>query len=425
MKTKTAREEPRVKFARRVVSAGLLSLLAFGGLSACSSDIASEDQSTAGSNDKTSSMEYESSESPSSEDEETGNENEDSSNEQSVDDAQVSESDKQQNTSPTDTLDDSEVIENEKQETSEVEDSENPEPVAERAPARVAKSFADGVSSDEVLSWVNAATSKMISPPTDFLGLVWPIGYALDDNPDPQVFDGDPFLQYSDVLSASEKKEVADYFKDWQAGLQGCDPREVRDFDEGAARVERWIVGSANVATAPDPCFESRSAVVAWSGEWNKLTLKQVFFHETYHGMQKYLLRQCSPVLGRQEDDMNDLRWFSEGTADYFGVYMAAKDDGRSDYVQTMLKRAYLDLRGDPGMPLKANTYVQTAAMVLMMERGMISEDKIVNGGYFTNCDWINKFDPNAPGMDYIFENFNKIEVSGGKYFYSESTISG
>ena len=310
-------------------------------------------------------------------------------------------------------------------ETSEVEDSENPEPVAERAPARVAKSFADGVSSDEVLSWVNAATSKMISPPTDFLGLVWPIGYALDDNPDPQVFDGDPFLQYSDVLSASEKKEVADYFKDWQAGLQGCDPREVRDFDEGAARVERWIVGSANVATAPDPCFESRSAVVAWSGEWNKLTLKQVFFHETYHGMQKYLLRQCSPVLGRQEDDMNDLRWFSEGTADYFGVYMAAKDDGRSDYVQTMLKRAYLDLRGDPGMPLEANTYVQTAAMVLMMERGMISEDKIVNGGYFTNCDWINKFDPNAPGMDYIFENFNKIEVSGGKYFYSESTISG
>ena len=425
MKMKTAREEPTVKFARRVVSAGLLSLLAFGGLSACSSDIASEDQSTAGSNDKTSSMEYESSESPSSEDEETGNENEDSSNEQSVDDAQVSESDKQQNTSPTDTLDDSEVLENEKQETSEVEDSENPEPVAERAPARVAKSFADGVSSDEVLSWVNAATSKMISPPTDFLGLVWPIGYALDDNPDPQVFDGDPFLQYSDVLSASEKKEVADYFKDWQAGLQGCDPREVRDFDEGAARVERWIVGSANVATAPDPCFESRSAVVAWSGEWNKLTLKQVFFHETYHGMQKYLLRQCSPVLGRQEDDMNDLRWFSEGTADYFGVYMAAKDDGRSDYVQTMLKRAYLDLRGDPGMPLKANTYVQTAAMVLMMERGMISEDKIVNGGYFTNCDWINKFDPNAPGMDYIFENFNKIEVSGGKYFYSESTISG
>lgn len=425
MKKDESRTLPTIGFRRRLVSTGLLSVLAFGGLGACSSDLASEDRSTSSSSDNTSSSEFDSieslpgndeetgnenedssSESHSGQDEETGNENEDSSDEQSVDDAQESESEKQQKTSPADS-------------------SENPEPVIELAPARLAKSYADGVSSDEVLSWVNAAIRKMISPPTDFLGLVWPIGYALDDNPDPQLFDGDPFLQYSDVLSAGEKREVAGYFKDWQAGLQGCEPQELRDFDEGAARVERWIVGSANVATAPDPCFESRSAVVAWSGEWDKLTLKQVFFHETYHGMQKYLLRQCSPVLGRQEDDMNDLRWFSEGTADYFGVYMAAKDDGRSDYVQTILKRAYLDLRGDPGMPLKANTYVQTAAMVLMLERGMISEDKIVNGGYFINCDWINKFDPNAPGMDYIFENFNKIEVSRGKYFYSESTISG
>jgi hypothetical protein len=27
--------------------------------------------------------------------------------------------------------------------------------------------------------------------------------------------------------------------------------------------------------------------------------------------------------------------------------------------------------------------------------------------------------------MDYIFENFNKIEVSGGSYSYSEATIAG
>ena len=303
--------------------------------------------------------------------------------------------------------------------------TETSKPKAKRGPTRVAMSFADGITSQEVLDWVDAATGQMLNPPTDFMGLVWPIGKALDDEPDPQVFDGDPFMEHSDVLGDDELDEVAAYFRNWQAGLEGCDPEDARGFDEGAARVERWIKGGANVATAPDPCFESRSAIVAWSADQDKQTAKQVFFHESYHGLSNYLLRQCSPILGRQEDSMNDLRWFAEGTADYFGVYMAAKDDGRDDYVQTMLKRAYLDLRGDPGMPLEANTYVQAAAMVLMIERGVITEEQILNGSYFNNCDWINTFDPGAPGMDYIFENFNKIEVSGGSYSYSEATIAG
>ena len=55
----------------------------------------------------------------------------------------------------------------------------------------------------------------------------------------------------------------------------------------------------------------------------------------------------------------------------------------------------------------------------------MITEEQILNGSYFNSCDWINTFDPDAPGMDYIFENFNKIEVSGGSYSYSEATIAG
>lgn len=308
---------------------------------------------------------------------------------------------------------------------SETQTTEPDKVEVERKPTRVAMSFADGITPEEVLAWVNLATTQMLNPPTDFLGLIWPIGKALDDEPDPQVFDGDPFLEHTNVLDSEQLDEVAAYFRNWQAGLVGCDPEDAQGFEDGAQRVERWIKGGANVATAPAPCFESRSAIVAWSADQDKTTAKQTFFHESYHGLSNYLLKQCSPILGRQEDSMNELRWFAEGTADYFGLYMAAKDDGRDDYVQTMLKRAYLDLRGDPGMPLKANTYVQTAAMVLMIKRGNITEEKILDGSYFNSCQWINTFDPAAPGMDYIFDNFNKIEVSGGNYFYSDATIRG
>ena len=38
--------------------------------------------------------------------------------------------------------------------------------------------------------WVEAAVAEMSDPPADFMGLIWPIGEALDDDPDPEIFDG-------------------------------------------------------------------------------------------------------------------------------------------------------------------------------------------------------------------------------------------
>jgi hypothetical protein len=71
------------------------------------------------------------------------------------------------------------------------------------------------------------------------------------------------------------------------------------------------------------------------------------------------------------------------------------------------------------------STYVQAAAVILMLDRGMLSEEKLLNGSYFHNCSWIDEFDPLAVGIDYIFENFNKIQLIDGEYRYSSEVISG
>ena len=271
----------------------------------------------------------------------------------------------------------------------------------------------------------DAAVAEMVDPPTDFMGMLWPIGTARDDEPDPSTFDGDPFREHTAVLSPDEIEEAAAYFADWQSGLAGCDEQEMREFDNGAQRVERWIRGGADVATAPDPCLKSRSAVMAWNAGQDVETARHIFFHEAYHGLSNYLLRQCAPILNRDEDSMNDLRWFAEGTADYFSMYMQAQEDERDDLEQRILQRATLDLQGDPGLTLGSNTYVQTAAMVLMIKRGIVSEEKIIDGSYFNNCDWIDTFDPSEPQIAYIFENFRNIEASNGTFAYSNETIAG
>jgi hypothetical protein len=72
-------------------------------------------------------------------------------------------------------------------------------------------------------------------------------------------------------------------------------------------------------------------------------------------------------------------------------------------------------------MPLET-AYVQSAAVVLMLDRGMVSEEKLLNGSYFHNCSWIEEFDPQAVGIDYIFENFNKIWFLAGSSMVSMAT---
>jgi len=62
---------------------------------------------------------------------------------------------------------------------------------------------------------------------------------------------------------------------------------------------------------------------------------------------------------------------------------------------------------------------------VLMMEKGMISERRLADGSYFHDCDWIDDFDPTRPDIAAVFEDFDKIEKSGGRYFYSNQAING
>ena len=294
-----------------------------------------------------------------------------------------------------------------------------------RGPTRLGISFDAEISSAEVQSWVELAVGEMQDPPTDFLGLIWPIGLPVDDEPDPQLFDGARFSEHEHTLSPAKVNEAVATFVNWQTSLEGCSDAERREFSDGARVIDLYIRGGADVATAPGPCLKSRSSIYARTPTQDKTTATEIFFHETYHGLSNYLLNGCATnAPGRSEDDLGNRRWFAEGTADYFGVYMAAKVEGQDDHRQKVLKRAYQDLQGDPGMGLE-NAYVQSAAIVLMIDLGVLSEEKILNGSWYHDCSWVDVFDPQAVGIDYIFENFNKIQLLGGEYSYPSEVISG
>jgi hypothetical protein len=177
------------------------------------------------------------------------------------------------------------------------------------------------------------------------------------------------FREHTQTLTDEDLDATVATFREWQSNLVCAEGMDEREMEDGAKRVGRWITGGADVATAPDPCFKGRSAIYAWPEGVSKTTATEVWFHEAYHGLSNYLIRQCSVAENQPEEKYEGIRWFAEGTAEYFGNYMAAKIEGRDDYVQVILRKAYNDYRGDPGADFN-NAYFQAAGIQLMIERG-------------------------------------------------------
>jgi hypothetical protein len=114
--------------------------------------------------------------------------------------------------------------------TTSSEQTEGPSTGADIPTGLEARSFAEGIDDAELLSWVEAAIAEMKDPPTSFLGLIWPIGTQIDDEPDPQLFDGDMFREHTQALTDEDLDATVATFREWQSNLvcaEGMDEREM------------------------------------------------------------------------------------------------------------------------------------------------------------------------------------------------------
>ena len=288
-----------------------------------------------------------------------------------------------------------------------------------------AASYVSAFTSETVANWISSAMLKMAQPPKQFFAMIWPIGAPLDDEPDPDVFDGAPFSEHRHVMTDSEVDAVVLTYQNWLSTVS-CDTQSDKDnIADLSTRVETWIRRAADIATAPDPCFDARSAIYAWPPGNSETTATKVVMHEAYHGLSNYLGGRCTALTGKSEEYYDAIRWFAEGTAEYFGNYMAAEIEARSDYVQTLLESAYGDLQGEMDQqPLaSAGAYIQAAAIELMVQRGSISLAKVLDGSYYHDCGYAERFALTTEEVQYIADNVASLQLIDGEYRFPSSVL--
>ena len=104
---------------------------------------------------------------------------------------------------------------------------------------------------------------------------------------------------------------------------------------------------------------------------------------------------------------------------------MAAEIEGRSDYVQTLLESAYGDFQGEMmNQPLEsAGAYIQAAAIELMIQRGSLSLAKVLDGSYYHDCGYAERFALTTEEVQYIAENVASLQLIDGEYRFPSSVL--
>ena len=294
---------------------------------------------------------------------------------------------------------------------------------------------ASNFSTEEIRSWTQVATAELNYTAPDILGVVWSIGSEIGTTGEV----GFPFGKYTQVRTSSELRATADDFDTWvdAAGCTTTDAWRAVENQELKRRVRVWIEGSYDAATAPEACLESRTVTVGANSEQRKDTVQKIYLHEIYHALQVALYEgHCYEIgigpdgqTGPKPDPIRETkteagRWFAEGLAEYFAYVTQAKIKGNTNGVQRMLAAAGAaaneskDLNGEGGIATTGS-----AAVRLLVERGVITEDQILNASIFETCDWVDTFGSAVPEVIYAKANWHQLQNIGSTWSFTAAAL--
>ena len=280
-----------------------------------------------------------------------------------------------------------------------------------------------------LMKWTEFGGSKFSDWQAETLGVIWELGELKSDGKT-DVF---PFNKHHLTLSSEQMKELTSGIKEWIMTSEcNADSYRAEENKWGYKDIEHWIKGGADVATAPDPCYDRRIVLMGRTPQQDEKTVQQIWLHELYHAHSNYLTNYCVNPNDSQRDrdeifDKHDSqRWFGEGTAEYFAFMAKAEMNGVSDPVNAMLKDAHSKIQRE-GKDLFSNMAGNSAvALRLLMERGKIPnlEKDVLSAAVFHNCDWPDRWNREESNeVDFALKNWFRIENKNGTWGFSDAAL--
>jgi hypothetical protein len=304
-----------------------------------------------------------------------------------------------------------------------------PPPAPTRVPSITGLSASEFTTA-QIEAWTKVGVSNLAATPPDILGVIWSIGSEIGKTGDV----GSPFSKYTQVRTSSELTEIANATDAW-IDASGCDKDTYRAYEniELKSRLRVWIEGNYDAATAPTPCVDARIAIASGNSEQSSDVIQKIYMHELYHVLQPTLWDGCMPMGMKEgyyqpldapvlEAKHNAGRWFAEGTAEYFAFLKQAEIKGTANAIPLLFAAASSAANESKNINDSIAT-TGSAAVRLLVERGVITEEQILKGSLFETCDWIDTFGADVPEVIHAKANWHRIQNIGGTWGFTAAAL--
>lgn len=280
------------------------------------------------------------------------------------------------------------------------------------------------VSTDDLQAWSTFAARKMVEQSANVLVVLYHVGRNLGPE-DPARFGGAPFTPNEVILTQEQIDDILIQIEAWMRADECIGHSEERQrIREELTDYRLWLEQGADTSTQRGLCERTRLIIMAFQKGNPTWDLQRFLVHELYHAFQHDIEGPCNDLIDRKGRG-DHVPIVVEGAADYFTYFTAGELYGDADPVSTLLKEAKARTQEDgSGEVMGSGMATRAGALVrLMVERGWLSHESILDGSFFHHCARAELTDSN-PQFAYARQNWDKIESSGNKWQFSKSALT-
>ena len=243
---------------------------------------------------------------------------------------------------------------------------------------------ASSIEDDLLLGWVDLAEQQMQTRVSNVLMLVYDVGEPIEP---PQEIPETEASVHERVLDDGQIDSLLADFDAWLEADE-CMSRDAEYRAEESMIYRRYLEEGGDASHMRALCPQTR---VVGIGLTDSLRNKEpasatelVVLHELYHAFQQDLEEEgeCR-AAGEAEDSTT--RWMVEGGAHYFST-MLLNDLDQEKARQVMYEQARQSLNESDGLREEAPDRKGAAALLLMIDKGMITHESVMDGSLFHDC---------------------------------------
>ena len=281
---------------------------------------------------------------------------------------------------------------------------------------------------NDLENWINLAESKMKNRRARILFFIYPVGeMKRPEKPVRSDYADQVFMEHEVLLTQNDIEVILDQVEDWFAGDPCLDSSDIR---RNLSDYRSWLENGADASTMHGVCEETRIVAMGVTENMRSYepleNFQNFLIHELYHAFQQDLEMEGKCQDMRERDPRNsNTRWLMEGAAHYFATWLVAEIHDKTNYLSQILDIAYHSFKrsGEQIYDAEPDKW-GAAALSLMVKQNLITEDSILDGSLFHNCDRELVFNKNHPSIQKIKDSWNLIEKVGDAYVFKAEALN-